>query len=53
MNILDWCIIGGESGNNLWDYRQRKMELSLAAVFLVIKTQENNLACFVKQLDTY
>lgn len=52
MNNLDWCIVGGESGNEFGKYRCRKMELSWAED-LVIKAKENKVACFVKQLGTY
>lgn len=52
MNNLDWCIVGGESGNDFGKYRYRKMELSWAEE-LVLRTKENKVACFVKQLGTY
>ncbi|WP_179955073.1 DUF5131 family protein [Maribacter luteus] len=51
MSNLDWCIIGGESGNDFGNYRYRNMELSWAGD-LVLNAKKNNLPCFVKQLGT-
>ncbi|WP_419213445.1 DUF5131 family protein [Maribacter sp. X9] len=52
MNRLDWCIVGGESGNDYGNYRYRPMELSWAED-LVLKAKDQKVACFVKQLGTY
>ena len=52
MSVLDWCIIGGESGNESGKWRYRKMELSWAEE-LVNGSRDNNVPCFVKQLGTY
>lgn len=52
MNLLDWCIIGGESGNDQGRYRYRPIELEWVEK-LVKNAQQNNVKCFVKQLGTY
>lgn len=52
MSNLDWCIVGGESGNDYGKYRYRPMELSWAED-LIQQAERNNVACFVKQLGTY
>jgi protein gp37 len=52
MDLLDWCIIGGESGNDTGRYRYRPMELEWVEK-LVKNAQVNNVKCFVKQLGTY
>jgi len=52
MSQLDWCIVGGESGNETGDYLYRPMEISWAE-YLVEKANENNVPCFVKQMGTY
>jgi protein gp37 len=46
---FDWCIIGGESGNNIGKYRFRKCYIEW--IEDVINTcQNNNVKVFVKQL---
>ena len=52
MDGLDWCIIGGESGNETGKYRYRKMELQWA-LDLVKGAKASGVPCFVKQLGTY
>lgn len=52
MNLLDWCIIGGESGNDTGKFRYRLMEVEWAEK-LIKAAQDNNIKCFVKQLGTY
>lgn len=52
MTALDWCIIGGESGNETGKWGYRPMELTWAKN-IVEAAQENDVACFVKQLGTY
>jgi len=52
MNGLDWCIIGGESGNDTGKYRYRPMELEWG-LDLVDAAKANGVPCFVKQLGTY
>jgi len=52
MNGLDWCIIGGESGNDTGKYRYRPMELEWG-LDLVEGANSNGVPCFVKQLGTY
>ena len=52
MSELDWCIIGGESGNETGKWRYRPMELNWAEK-LVHGARANNVSCFVKQLGTY
>ena len=51
MDQLDWCIIGGESGNETGFYRYREMEIEWAE-YLAEKAKENNVPCFVKQMGT-
>jgi protein gp37 len=52
MSALDWCIIGGESGNETGKWRYRPMQLEWVEK-LVNGAKANNVACFVKQLGTY
>lgn len=52
MNLLDWCIIGGESGNDFGKHRYRPMELEWMEK-LIDASIKNNVKCFVKQLGTY
>lgn len=52
MSALDWCIIGGESGNESGKWRYRPMEISWVEK-LVNGAKANDVACFVKQLGTY
>ncbi|REC62933.1 hypothetical protein DRF65_08950 [Chryseobacterium pennae] len=52
MNLLDWCIIGGESGNDTGKHRYRPMELEWMEK-LIDASIKNNVKCFVKQLGTY
>lgn len=52
MNLLDWCIIGGESGNDFGKHRYRPMELTWMEK-LIDASIKNNVKCFVKQLGTY
>ncbi|WP_242083173.1 DUF5131 family protein [Aestuariivivens sediminis] len=52
MDGLDWCIIGGESGNDNGKYLYRKMELDWA-LHLVEGAKSSGVPCFVKQLGTY
>lgn len=51
-NKIDWCIIGGESGNNVGKYRFR--ECKMQWITNIIGTCEiNNVKVFVKQLGTF
>jgi protein gp37 len=52
MSALDWCIIGGESGNETGKYLYRPMELSWAES-LAVDSVKNNVPCFVKQMGTH
>ncbi len=52
MSALDWCIVGGESGNETGKWRYREMKLAWAEN-IVKGANENNAPCFVKQLGTY
>lgn len=52
MNLLDWCIIGGESGNDTGKFRYRPMELEWIEK-LIKAAQKHKVKCFVKQLGTY
>lgn len=52
MNLLDWCIIGGESGNDCGKHRYRAMEMVWMEK-LINASVKNNVKCFVKQLGTY
>jgi protein gp37 len=52
MNDLKWCIIGGESGNDIGKYRYRKMELDWM-LDLIDGAKSSGVPCFVKQLGTY
>ena len=52
MNELDWCIVGGESGNETGKYLYRPMELKWAED-LVKNARNNKVKCFVKQMGTY
>lgn len=52
MSALDWCIIGGESGNETGKWRYRPMQLEWVEK-LVKGAKANDVACFVKQLGTY
>lgn len=52
MNRLDWCIIGGESGNDNGKWRYRSTEIKWIEK-LVDGSKKNNVSCFVKQLGTY
>jgi len=51
MSALDWCIVGGESGNNFGYFRFRPMEIGWAES-LVVNAAQNNVPCFVKQMGT-
>ena len=51
MTKLDWCIIGGESGNETGKYRYRPMKIEWAE-YLVENAITDNVACFVKQMGT-
>lgn len=51
MTHLDWCIIGGESGNETEKYRYRPMKLEWAE-YLADQAMNNWVACFVKQMGT-
>jgi len=52
MSALDWCIIGGESGNEAgeWKYRPCKLEWIEGLCSDAIR---NDIPVFVKQLGTY
>jgi len=52
MSSLDWCIIGGESGNDTgkWGYRPCEIEWMQK---LVEGAMKNYVPCFVKQLGTH
>ncbi|HIC8757221.1 TPA: DUF5131 family protein [Elizabethkingia anophelis] len=52
MNNLDWCIIGGESGNDTGKYIYRPLELHWIEK-LIDGAKSNNVKCFVKQFGTY
>ncbi|MCQ4142737.1 DUF5131 family protein, partial [Chryseobacterium sp. EO14] len=52
MNLLDWSIIGGESGNDFGKHRYRPMEMVWMEK-LIDTSVKNNVKCFVKQLGTY
>lgn len=52
MDALDWCIIGGESGNDIGKYRYRKAELEWM-LNLIDGAKSAGVPCFVKQLGTY
>lgn len=52
MNDLDWCIIGGESGNDSGKYIYRPLELYWIEK-LINGAKSNNVKCFVKQMGTY
>jgi protein gp37 len=52
MNQLDWCIIGGESGNDNGKYKYRPMEMQWVEN-LITDVKANHVKCFVKQLGTH
>lgn len=52
MDGLDWCVIGGESGNDNGEHKHRRMELEWMRN-LINGARSNNVPCFVKQLGTY
>jgi protein gp37 len=52
MSKLDWCIIGGESGNETGKWKYRPMELEWVEK-LLNGAKSNKVSCFVKQLGTY
>ncbi len=52
MSILDWCIIGGESGNDQGKYRYRRCDLSWIT-HLISEFKYRETPVFVKQLGTH
>lgn len=52
MTHLDWCIIGGESGNETGKYLYRPTKLEWME-YLVQQALDHDVACFVKQTGTY
>ena len=52
MNVLDWCIVGGESGYETGKYRYRPMEITWA-LQIVNDAKANDVPVFVKQLGTH
>jgi protein gp37 len=52
MSALDWCIVGGESGNESGPYRYRPMEMAWA-LRIVQDAKKHNVPVFVKQLGSH
>lgn len=52
MSKLDWCIIGGESGNDTGKWRYRPLELEWIEK-LIKSAKKNQVPCFVKQIGTF
>ena len=52
LSLLDWLVIGGESGNENGFYRYRRCELGWIE-HLVEEGADANVAAFVKQTGTY
>lgn len=51
-NLIDWVIVGGESGNETGKYRYRPCELEWL-IHVVNQCREAEIPVFVKQLGTY
>lgn len=51
-SLLDWVIIGGESGNENGKYRYRPCEIEWIES-LIKQCRDNNIPVFVKQLGTH
>lgn len=51
-DLIDWVIIGGESGNETGKYRYRKCEISWI-IDLINQCQFYDIPVFVKQLGTH
>ena len=51
-DLIDWVIVGGESGNDTGKYRYRPCELEWIE-HIVKQCQDAGIAVFVKQLGTY
>ncbi len=52
IDLVDWCIIGGESGNNTGKYRYRECKLEWIEK-LVGQCKAADVPVFVKQLGTH
>jgi len=50
--LIDWAIIGGESGNENGKWRYRPMEMEWVQS-LIIQLYNNEIPTFIKQLGTY
>lgn len=50
--MIDWVIIGGESGNNTGKYRYRPCDITWIYE-LIMQCKEKNKSIFVKQLGSY
>lgn len=50
--LLDWVIVGGESGHETGKYRYRTCELEWIEA-IVNQCKEENIPVFVKQMGTY
>lgn len=50
-NVVDWVIVGGESGNKTGKFRYRKCELELIEI-IVAECRHYGVPCFVKQLGS-
>jgi protein gp37 len=50
--VIDWVIVGGESGNDVGEYRYRPMELYWVE-FLIQECKYNCVPVFIKQTGTY
>lgn len=51
-DLIDWVIVGGESGNDNGEYRYRECQLDWIE-FIVAQCKEHSIPVFVKQLGTY
>lgn len=52
LHLVDWAIIGGESGNDTGDYRYRSCEIEWIKS-LIIDLEMKKISVFVKQLGTH
>lgn len=52
LHLIDWAIIGGESGNDTGKYRYRKCEMPWIRT-LIIDLEMKKIKVFVKQLGTH
>lgn len=52
-DLIDWVIIGGESGNETGKYRYRPCELKWIESIIKQCNQFGNIKIFVKQMGTY